>query len=129
MQHHLEQRRAKLAKAMGCGGSKPAADKAAEADPREASDTTAVPEESESLDEHNPLTKAELRDRVVGSEAAETFRVGETGFILRYACLSQRGYYPDDLYKANQDSYKVVTDLNGKTGDVLFGVFVRSPPA
>ena len=30
---------------------------------------------------------------------------------LRYACLSQRGYYPDDLFKANQDRFLVVREL------------------
>ena len=47
----------------------------------------------------------------------------KTGVTLRYAYLSQRGYYPEDLYKANQDSYVVLPNYNGVKGDILLGVF------
>ena len=52
-----------------------------------------------------------------------TYKLGDTGITLRYAYLSQRGYYPEDLYKANQDSFKVVEKFNGAQSNLLFGVF------
>ena len=45
------------------------------------------------------------------------------GITLRYAALSQRGYYPEDLFKANQDAFAVLTNFDSRIGDVLFSVF------
>ena len=40
------------------------------------------------------------------SEKPQVFKVAGTEISLRYAHFSQRGFYPDDLDKANQDAYK-----------------------
>ena len=42
---------------------------------------------------------------------------------LRYAYMSQRGYYPDDLGKINQDAYSITGTLGGVDGDCLFAVY------
>lgn len=41
----------------------------------------------------------------------------------RYAFQTQRGYYPDDPHKANQDTYGVTHTFAGEPGDSLFCVF------
>ncbi|KAL7444864.1 hypothetical protein ACHAXM_009689, partial [Skeletonema potamos] len=45
------------------------------------------------------------------------------GVSVRYAYLSQRGYYPDDPNKANQDSYSVTHNFIGTDSDAFFGVY------
>jgi len=42
---------------------------------------------------------------------------------ITYAALSQRGYYPESLNKANQDAYIVKTQFNEKPNEHFFGVF------
>ena len=75
-------------------------------------------------DEHyNPLTEDEVNARIVCCTKAERFSLGDSGITLRYAYLSQRGYYPEDLYKANQDAFKVVPKFNNDQEQILFGVF------
>lgn len=44
-------------------------------------------------------------------------------FELRYSYLSQRGYYPEALDKANQDSFCVHTQFGQNPNDHFFGVF------
>ena len=77
----------------------------------------------------SPLTKAEVRERIVCSKEAELFTIGKTkegvsDITLRYAYLCQRGYYPEDLYKANQDAYKISTQWpQDKQPQIFFGIF------
>ena len=89
---------------MGCGGSKPA-------DGGGESRQSYVDKDVE-LD--GPLSKDDLKARIIGNEVAQTFALGESGFTLRYAAVSQRGYYPEDLYKANQDRFIVKPKLGEK---------------
>ena len=49
----------------------------------------------------------EVLERIQCCDEALLFPLGKSGFSLRYAYLSQRGYYPEDLYKRNQDAFKV----------------------
>ena len=42
---------------------------------------------------------------------------------IKYCYVSQRGYYPNALNKANQDSYLVMEDLLGDKGSFVFGIF------
>ena len=74
-------------------------------------------------EQYNPLTEDEVNARIVCSTKAERFALGESGITLRYAYLSQRGYYPEDLYKANQDAFKVVPKFGNDKDQILFGVF------
>ncbi|KAL3689104.1 hypothetical protein R1sor_015413 [Riccia sorocarpa] len=49
--------------------------------------------------------------------------VPEFSYELRYSYLTQRGYYPEALDKANQDSYCVHTPFGQDVNDHFFGVF------
>ena len=72
----------------------------------------------------SPLTKAEVHARIVSSKEVELFPLTPGGTVkLRYAYVCQRGYYPEDLYKANQDAFKIVPEFNGEPNNILFGVF------
>ena len=81
------------------------------------------------IPEGSPLSKAEIANRIVCSrEPQSLFELGITpngvGITLRYAYVSQRGYYPDDLYKANQDAFKISTKFNqSDKPQMLLGVF------
>ncbi|KAI3801950.1 hypothetical protein L1987_30069 [Smallanthus sonchifolius] len=44
-------------------------------------------------------------------------------YRLQYSYLSQRGYYPDALDKANQDSFCIHTPFGTNPNDHFFGVF------
>lgn len=55
------------------------------------------------------------RDRVDVIPTTANFEID--GISLRYAYLSQRGFYPDDPFKANQDAYYC------KPNEKFFGVF------
>ena len=99
---------------MGCAGSTPKEDNAAQGG--------RGPQEQEEED-YSPLTQDEVNARIVCSEKALLFPLGKTGVTLRYAYLSQRGYYPEDLYKANQDAFKVIEKFDGKDEQLFLGVF------
>eukprot|EP00308_Calcidiscus_leptoporus_P000358 CAMPEP_0119357956 /NCGR_PEP_ID=MMETSP1334-20130426/6257_1 /TAXON_ID=127549 /ORGANISM="Calcidiscus leptoporus, Strain RCC1130" /LENGTH=1049 /DNA_ID=CAMNT_0007372323 /DNA_START=84 /DNA_END=3233 /DNA_ORIENTATION=+ len=77
----------------------------------------------EQEEEYQPLTQEEVNARIVACDQTQLFTLGKTNFVLRYAYLSQRGYYPDDLYKNNQDSFKVIPNFNDDPNAIFFGVF------
>ncbi|KAL6226531.1 hypothetical protein ACLB2K_000493 [Fragaria x ananassa] len=52
-----------------------------------------------------------------------TVKVPSGGYELRYSYLSQRGFYPDALDKANQDSFCIHTPFGTNPDDHFFGVF------
>jgi len=104
---------------MGCAGSKASVHEPAGGDGLYGQQ--GPPQEEE--DDYNPLTQDEVNARIVCSESAELFPLGNSGVTLRYAYLSQRGYYPEDLYKANQDAFKIVRNFNNDASQILFGVF------
>ena len=84
---------------MGCAPSKPA--------PTSPSTTTTITTTTTTTSTDDP-TRA--RSNAIVSEPTASFSLGASGFSLRYACVSQRGYNPDDLYEASQDAYGVVRD-------------------
>jgi hypothetical protein len=104
---------------MGCGGSKEAPDEKAEG--TETIDRNSAVDRGVSLS--GPLSESDLKARIIGNDVAEEFKLGKTGFTLRYAAVSQRGYYPEDLYKANQDRFVVCPNFNKKEDQILLGVF------
>jgi len=61
-------------------------------------------------------------DRVDAIDKSRQIKVGN-GIKLTYAYLSQRGFYPDDPFKANQDAYCVSHEINAGKQNALFGVF------
>ncbi|XP_023004729.1 protein phosphatase 2C and cyclic nucleotide-binding/kinase domain-containing protein-like isoform X2 [Cucurbita maxima] len=57
------------------------------------------------------------------ADGSRTVKVPSGNFELRYSFLSQRGYYPDALDKANQDSFCIHTPFGNNPDDHFFGVF------
>jgi serine/threonine protein phosphatase PrpC/CRP-like cAMP-binding protein len=60
-------------------------------------------------------------DRVDAIDRTRTIETG--GIRMRFAYLSQRGKYPDDPDKANQDAYCVKHNFTNQMEDAFFGVF------
>ncbi|KAG4141241.1 hypothetical protein ERO13_D06G064000v2 [Gossypium hirsutum] len=56
-------------------------------------------------------------------DGSRTVKVPSGNFELNYSYLSQRGYYPDALDKANQDSFCIHTPFGTNPDDHFFGVF------
>jgi serine/threonine protein phosphatase PrpC/CRP-like cAMP-binding protein len=61
------------------------------------------------------------KDRV--DAIAETKTIICNGVKMQYAYVSQRGFYPEEPFKANQDAYCVHTNLVPGKDDALFAVF------
>ena len=74
-------------------------------------------------DDYQPLTQEEVNARIQCSDKPTLYNFPAKGLTLRYAYLSQRGYYPEDLYKANQDAFKIIPKFNGKAETMFMGVF------
>ena len=54
----------------------------------------------------------------------ELFISGDVfNFKISYCYISQRGYYPNALGKANQDSYTICESILGDPNSHLFGIF------
>lgn len=65
--------------------------------------------------------KEEIDGRITSIKETRTATFG--GVSVRYAYLTQRGYYPDTPDKANQDAYAISTNFAQKDSNALFGVF------
>eukprot|EP00195_Chlamydomonas_chlamydogama_P010756 CAMPEP_0202906016 /NCGR_PEP_ID=MMETSP1392-20130828/37031_1 /ASSEMBLY_ACC=CAM_ASM_000868 /TAXON_ID=225041 /ORGANISM="Chlamydomonas chlamydogama, Strain SAG 11-48b" /LENGTH=1079 /DNA_ID=CAMNT_0049594355 /DNA_START=194 /DNA_END=3430 /DNA_ORIENTATION=- len=70
-----------------------------------------------------PLTAKDYKSRLASSEGTQTLYFPQHGFTLRYAFVSQRGYYPDSPDKANQDSLCIHPHFGGDGEQALFCVF------
>jgi CRP-like cAMP-binding protein/serine/threonine protein phosphatase PrpC len=69
-----------------------------------------------------PLSRTNIVKRLTMSETNETGY--GPGFSLIHSAVSQRGYYPEALGKANQDAFLIQPSGMGKMkGKGLFGVF------
>ena len=55
------------------------------------------------------LTERQVRARLK-TQPEHTVDLGQ-GFTLRWAAASQRGYYPSQADKANQDAFRVEEDM------------------
>lgn len=78
-----------------------------------------------------PLTTKEIAQRIVASRRTQVLRVRGDGctYTAKYACVSQRGYYPHDLDKANQDASFCHARYLGDENVQFFGVFDGHGPA
>lgn len=56
-------------------------------------------------------------------DGSRIVKIPSINYELRYSFLSQRGYYPDALDKANQDSFCIHTPFGTSPDDHFFGVF------
>ena len=65
-------------------------------------------------------TKKEVNERI---QSCKETVVHLKGIKITYSYVSQRGYYPDDLSKANQDSFCVQAPFNNDASMGLFAVF------
>jgi serine/threonine protein phosphatase PrpC/CRP-like cAMP-binding protein len=78
---------------------------------------------SYTFNNRGPLGRAELKSRIVqGTGHCTTTAPGGVKIGMKYAYLSQRGYYPDDLHKANQDHYAVNENFMGSDSHHMFCV-------
>ena len=58
-----------------------------------------------------------------GERILPTIKGENCQFQLSYCFISQRGYYPSSLGKANQDSYAICENFLGDKNTHLFGIF------
>lgn len=59
------------------------------------------------------VSRVKIGDKEKGGKTCE----------IQYAYRSQRGYYPDDPTKENQDKYGITLNFAGENGDALFSVY------
>ena len=67
------------------------------------------------------LTESQVAQRL--TEVPETSITLPCGTKIRWAAVSQCGYYPGALDKANQDSFVVIADVGGQKDTYWFGVY------
>jgi serine/threonine protein phosphatase PrpC/CRP-like cAMP-binding protein len=68
-----------------------------------------------------PPQAKKTNDRVDAIDRTRTIETG--GIRMRFAYLSQRGKYPDDPDKPNQDAYCIKHNFANQMEDAFFGVF------
>jgi len=76
------------------------------------------------LDENGMLTVQEVEKRRVYGEVVTTFlKDGGGGMVrVRYATCTQRGYYPDEQLKQNQDVISITPNFAGLPSDLFFAI-------
>eukprot|EP01036_Dinobryon_divergens_P032546 gene32546-42159_t len=92
---------------MGCNSSKVSRPNPKSSDPTRAKNA--------------PLTETEIQSRMEAPKDAHCMTIG--GISMRYAWVSQRGYYPDSPNKENQDSYVVIPSFGSLKDQAFFAVF------
>lgn len=70
-----------------------------------------------------PLNAKDYKSRLSSSEGTQSLYFPSCGYTIRYAYVTQRGYYPDAPDKANQDSLCSHPQFGGDMEQALFGVF------
>ncbi|XP_065851430.1 protein phosphatase 2C and cyclic nucleotide-binding/kinase domain-containing protein [Euphorbia lathyris] len=66
---------------------------------------------------------ARVSSQFLPPSGSRNVKVPAANYELRYSYLSQRGFYPDALDKANQDSFCIHTPFGTSANDNFFGVF------
>lgn len=69
------------------------------------------------------VLESNLGDQHLPSSGSKVVTVPDGNYELNFSVLSQRGHYPDQLRKANQDSFTIHTCFGGDPNDHFFGVF------
>ncbi|CAL5228982.1 g12217 [Coccomyxa viridis] len=77
----------------------------------------------EFLPQTGPLSRADYHKRLYSTDGAQEVIFQGVGLSLRYAFVSQRGYYPEALQKANQDAVCAYRRFAGDPEQMFFGVF------
>lgn len=79
------------------------------------------------LNTWSPLSLSEIRARQeFNNNGPKYYKIGHPSkppITLRYGWLCQRGLYPDDPDKENQDSFKIIPAFDGEERTILMGVF------
>jgi serine/threonine protein phosphatase PrpC len=69
------------------------------------------------------LSAEEIAERTEVSQLPLSWVAGSTGIMLKYAYATQRGYYPNEMKKLNQDAFKIVPSFGEDPRRFLMGVF------
>ena len=75
---------------------------------------------------YSPLSLSQIRERQEWNEQPLSYTIGNAAkgpIRMNYAYLCQRGLYPDDPDKENQDAFKIVPDFDGDETSIMMGVF------
>ena len=75
---------------------------------------------------YSPLSLSQIRERQEYPQAPLSYAIGNKGkgtITMTYSYICQRGLYPDDPDKDNQDAFKITPDFGGKPNSILMGVF------
>lgn len=73
---------------------------------------------------NEPLTSEEINERIVSGSDTYIIPYGNNNSLnLSFSWVSQRGFYPESLDKANQDAFLITPKFNNNDSQVLFGVF------
>lgn len=90
----------------------------------DAADDDEIHELSLSRDQEWGITRlSRVSAQFLPPDGSRIVKVPSCSYELRYSFLSQRGYYPDALDKANQDSFAIHTPFGSNSDDHFFGVF------
>ncbi|GKV39100.1 hypothetical protein SLEP1_g46915 [Rubroshorea leprosula] len=81
------------------------------------------PSPSDSDSKDNGEVTSRKNRHLITQRALEHVAVPPHNYTLQYCFLTQRGYYPDDPDKGNQDSFCIKTKLQGNPNIHFFGVF------
>lgn len=75
---------------------------------------------------YSPLSISQIRERQEYSPHTLEYPIGNDSkgvIMLKYGYLCQRGLYPDDMDKENQDSFKIIPSFDGEDRTIMMGVF------
>eukprot|EP01038_Epipyxis_sp_PR26KG_P010672 gene10672-14332_t len=113
---------------MGCGGSVVRPIQGTEATKVEASESIKISANIKTV--HGKTKNKIINDKcphIRLDHCRDTKKIPVKGkhfnLTLKYCYVSQRGYYPNDLSKANQDSYVICESMNEDPNSHFFGVF------
>lgn len=70
-----------------------------------------------------PLNAKDYKSRLQSSEGTQSLYFPQSGYTIRFAYVTQRGYYPDSPDKANQDALCMHPQFGGDMEQALFGIF------
>ncbi|KAL7557370.1 hypothetical protein ACA910_019261 [Epithemia clementina (nom. ined.)] len=83
------------------------------------------PKDPPKLDESGHLLPEEVVKRSTSSITSKRLTLGtpEHPILVEYAHWTQRGFYPDDPHKENQDEFSITAQFAGGESDAMFAVF------
>ena len=75
---------------------------------------------------YSPLSLSQIRSRQVWNTSPLSYTIGSDAkgaITLSYGFVCQRGLYPDEPDKENQDAFKIIPSFDGENKLILMGVF------